>query len=622
MEQTTVSGRFERLHAALTRHRESIALWVMLALGLVPRLAMAAKFPTIPVSDFQFLTAFAEYLHAHGLFGHSDIFWQFMNPGVPLVLCGLMHVFPYLDPGVLSRTATVFVCGFLPLLPYLIWRGVLPLWVRCVAGAVLALWPGQIIFSTVVAQDNWVLLPTVALAALAVRAMVDAGKAKPVAAGLVYAAAVAVRQEMLVVLLPLLVAAVRSDGSGWRWRRSLVAAGLAAVIPILALAAWRDAITGRFSVTTGHAGTSVLGAYVPGAAANGWVDPLPYLAATRPDLTRDVGAARAQASRLAAAEALRRPGFHTARILGSAMDLAVKGEAANLFWCLSGGGVLPASIQGLGSAFAARIEWWLRAELTVIQGLFLAALLIGFWRRNLAILALSLTALLKYSFHAVTVIQGRYLLAATALELIAIVVAVGVVASLPWEQARRLLTRALAAGVVLIVALPWAGPSVNAFVVRIDKDEAQHTYQFVLRPTADREAQLSCMVQRGSLTTLDEWIATVRTLRQDPGPGDAAVAACELSGTGAPKALALRVLDDYSSGGLAGHMIQRVEVDGAEVFRHDIAQEPGTGWASIPLGEVGPATKRRVVIEVRALTSDPGSAWGEAARTSFQIVRP
>jgi hypothetical protein len=67
-------------------------------------------------------------------------------------------------------------------------------------------------------------------------------------------------------------------------------------------------------------------------------------------------------------------------------------------------------------------------------------------------------------------------------------------------------------------------------------------------------------------------------------------------------------------------MMQRVELDGAEVFSQDIAQEPGIGgWASIPLGQVGTGTKKRVVIEVKAIQPDPGSGWGDAARTTFQL---
>jgi hypothetical protein len=68
-------------------------------------------------------------------------------------------------------------------------------------------------------------------------------------------------------------------------------------------------------------------------------------------------------------------------------------------------------------------------------------------------------------------------------------------------------------------------------------------------------------------------------------------------------------------------MIQRVELDGDEVLSHDIGKEPGTGWANIPLGLVGTGTRKRVVIEVKAIRPVAGEDWGDAALTTFQIVR-
>jgi hypothetical protein len=59
-----------------------------------------------------------------------------------------------------------------------------------------------------------------------------------------------------------------------------------------------------------------------------------------------------------------------------------------------------------------------------------------------------------------------------------------------------------------------------------------------------------------------------------------------------------------------------------EVFSHDIAREPGSGWANISLGQVGTGTKKRVVIELKAIRPDPGAAWGDASRTTFQLSRP
>ena len=223
----------------MKRPKEILGLLLLLILGLAPRLAFVSQFPTIPFSDFASLVAFGQHLHDHGIISNGW-FWEYLNPGLPLVLCGLFRIFPG-DPGSVARLATTLACGLLPILPFLIWRGVLPFWVRLLAGASLAVWPGQVLFSGVVAQDNWVLLPTIALAALAVRCLVTSPATgmrhirgthvpRPVIAGLLYVAGVAIRQEMLIVLLPLfLTAAGVTFRAGWR---RVAAAGLAAGLPL------------------------------------------------------------------------------------------------------------------------------------------------------------------------------------------------------------------------------------------------------------------------------------------------------------------------------------------------------------------------------------------------------
>jgi hypothetical protein len=231
------------------------------------------------------------------------------NPGVPLVLSGLFRIFPSIDPAAVARLATAVACGLLPVLPFLIWRGVLPLWLRLLAGASFALWLGQILFSGVVAQDNWVLLPSIALGALAVRSLLSGKPTRLVTAGLLYGAASLLRQEIPVALLPLFLAATGVNFQ-IRWQRA-VAVGLAAALPLSAVAAYRYASTGRFALSQESAGMTILGSYIPGAASHGgWIDPSIYLASVRPDLLGDPQAMSAQASRLALQEALRRPGFH------------------------------------------------------------------------------------------------------------------------------------------------------------------------------------------------------------------------------------------------------------------------------------------------------------------------
>jgi hypothetical protein len=162
-------------------------------------------------------------------------------------------------------------------------------------------------------------------------------------------------------------------------------------------------------------------------------------------------------------------------------------------------------------------------------------------------------------------------------------------------------------------------PRLVAFVHSRDVDLEQHTYHFFLEPP-DKSAELACLVDHGLLSLWPPQNATLRTLQRDPAPGDRAVAECQLTGRGAPRPLMLQVLDAYAPGGLGGRMTQRVELDGDEVFSQDIAREPGSGWANIPLGDVGMGTKKSVVIEVKAIHPDPGAGWGDNALTTFQLA--
>jgi hypothetical protein len=387
------------------------------------------------------------------------------------------------------------------------------------------------------------------------------------------------------MLLPLFLTAARVDFR-MPWRR-VAAASLAAGLPLLALAAYRDAATGHFALTTPHGGVTILGSYIPGSAANGWTHPGAFIASARPELLRDREAYFSQSGRLALREALRRPAFHAARIVSAVGIAAVAGEATSLGSSLSAPEVLPADLHERGAALAMRLEWPLRCELAAIQGLFLAAIVVGVRRRNRAILILALAVLLKYGLHAVTVVFGRFFLATTALEILAIALALYEIRTMGLPGRRWLVMRALAIGAAAISGLLLFAPRLAAVVASHDIDYPQRTYRFQLEPP-DHTAALACVVDRGLLYALD-WnrYAILRTRLMDPAPGDQAVAVCELTGRGEPQPLILQVLDPYAPGGLGGRMAQRVEIDGVEVFSHDFAKEPGSGWANIPLGNVG-----------------------------------
>lgn len=595
--------------------REWLGLALLLLLGLAPRLLMVTVFPTRPQSDFASLITFARALQNVSL-TPTGWFWDFFNPGLPLVLSLLFRAIPA-PPADVARVATAVVCGLVPLLPFGIWRGAVPFGVRLAAGTALALWPGQILFSGVVAQDNWVLLPLAALACLAVRALLVPGGERPVLAGLCFAAAAAVRQEMLVVLLPLLFAAAGlavPAGGRRRWR-ALTAALLAAALPLLLMATQRKLATGRFALTSAHGGVTLLGAYVPGATANAWIDPTPYIATVEPDLLRDLPRLHRESARLALAEAFRRPGFHAARVAAGTMLHAVGGETASLYWSLLAAGALPEDRTALAARVSGIAAPLLDFEMAAILALFLASAFLGVRWRHRAILVLAATVLLKVAIHAVVVTQGRYFLAVTALQLLVIPLAA-------WEAARRgqLETALVAVGTAAVAVFLLAGAAEHAMAgVREQDVVGQRVYRFAL--TAPGGGLLSCRIAEGNLTLVNTREASFETLRPTPEAGDKATAECDLAGQGAPAPLVLQVLDPYAPGGSPGKMRQRVEVDGVVALDHDVAGEPGEGWLDVPVGSVADGTRRKILVQVVSGAPDPGGAWGRAANTRFRLAR-
>lgn len=592
--------------------REALALVLLLTAGLLPRLAFVSAFPTIPVSDFHGLLHFAlAFRDGAGLRQASS--WDFFNPGLPMVLSVILRISP-LPPADTARLATAAVCGLLPLLPFALWRGALPLWVRLLAGGALALWPGQVVFSGVVAQDNWVLLPTVALGSLLVRALV-LGRSYPVAAALLFGLGVAMRQEMLVALAPLALGAGLGPRPVWRWR-SAAALAAVAVAALLGLAALRHAATGRFALTSEHGGLALLGAYVPGSTADYWADPLPHIASVEPAILYDRGKMREAGFRLALREALRRPGFHLQRIASALIKFSLEGEVANFYWSLGSPEVLPASLRTSADAFVRRASPLLRLELGCMLALFLAAAVVGLRFRSAPILLLALAVALKAGLHAVVVAQGRYFLAVTALEILAVAVAA-------WEAARRREAKTAAAALALGAAgallLVWLGPRLDAAVRARDLEE-QRTYRFPLHE-ASGAGTLRCRMDHGHLAALTPVSAEIETLAVDPAPGDRAEMVCDLAAPAGASPLLLQVQDPYETGGLPGRMLLEVDVDGGRTLRHDLAAEPGSAWLEVPLEATAGARRRTVRISVVAVHPDPGAAWGRAARIPIRLAR-
>ena len=561
--------------------REALWLSLVLAAGLLARLAVVTAFPVQPVSDFRSLLDFGLWMRDRSVVT-GGYFWDLLNPGLPLILSLLLRIFPG-SPETVGRLATAVATGLVPALPFALWRGVLPLRVRLLAAGALALWPGQIAFSGVVAQDNWVLLPVVALAALAVRSVL-AGRGHPAAAGLLYAVGVAMRQEMLIVLLPLLAASSLGAWRADRLRRALLPCLLAAGVPLLLLACQRQAATGRFAVTTEHGGLSLLGSYVPGATANAWADPLPYVASVEPGLLEHPEELKRQSVRLALQAARARPVFHAARIVAFTLEFAFHSEADNLYWSLMAQEGFPPALAGRALEFARLVSPLLQGEMALLLALFLAALGLTPLRWAQPVWLLASTMALKIGLHAVTTAQGRFFLPVTALQILAIALAAEGAAA---RASRRRVMAVLAAGGLAAAGVCWLAPQAVSRVRARDVDHPR-VYRFPLTDLPSTPKVFDCVVRRGRLVSLFYNQGTIETSPPNSSPGEPASLECVSTRPLPPAPPLLRLLAAEPAGGLQG---ERVVVDGREVPIRDLAA-PGKSGVEVPLGAPGPGQRK------------------------------
>jgi hypothetical protein len=600
--------------------REWLFALLLAATGVGARLAFVSLFPTRAISDFHALIEFGLRFRDAGL-APSGWHWNQFNPGLPMLLSVLFRLFPD-DPDSVARIATAGVTGLLPLLPFLLWRGRLAFAWRLLAGGLLALWPGQICFAGVVAQDNWVLPPAIALACLAVARWIApsgsparAGKGHPIAAGLLLAAATAIRQEMLVVLLPFAVAVALPLGVREAWRRNALRFLLAAGLPLLALATQRYAATERFALTTQHGGLGLLGSYVPGASAAGWIEPRSFVASVDPASLEVPGRMASEAGALAWKEARRRPGFHVQRLAAAAMRLLVSSDAENLFWSILGPEVLPASKRGWADRIGGRAISVMTLELAVIQGLFAAALVLAVRRRDTAILLLAGAVLLKLLVHLAIVAMGRMMVPVIALELLSIALAARWLAL---ETAARRVVLAVLVGAWASVLLVLT-PALSRRVARLDID-IRRTYRFPLQVNELPGRLVRCTAEGGRLLTLAPARARIQFFDADPAPGQSVRVRCRIPPLTPGESLSLAFEDAYAPGGYPDRVVERVELDGRELLRYDLAAQPGSGWISVPIP--GARAPRTLLLELVAVRPDPGWSWGTAAATTFEFRAP
>jgi hypothetical protein len=475
---------------------------LLIIVGVGSRLLFVGAFPTLAFWDSLQLIHFAELIRSNGV-AAPGWYWGQFNPGLPMILALILKL--HLPVVTSARFATALVTGLLGLAPFLIWRGVVAFRWRLVAGLLLALWPGQIVFSGVVVQDNWVLPPMVLLACLAVRRLRSAtGRAWPLSASVLFVMCFAIRQEMIIALLPLAIASGISNKASGRRARDVVAmaAVLGTFVALLCLQRWQA--TGRFTLATEHGALGLFGSFMPGAGTEGWIDARPYAAARDPSAQQGLFGSPGQLLRLTAEEVERRPAFHALRIIAWLPRLALDADADALHWSMGVPQSLTTEIRPRADAFLHYARPLSVAVLALIQGAFVAALLIGIRRRRSDILLLASAVALKFAIHMVVSPLGRLVLPAVALELLAIPLGAAELAHLTSRQrARILLVGAGTAAMLLLLTPPLAG-----LVARLDSRELVGIHSF--RLDAGRECAIHCEVLRGEVIGLTPNIAAVR----------------------------------------------------------------------------------------------------------------
>ncbi len=468
-------------------------LALILAAGLLPRLVFIRSFPAHPTSDFLNILDFAVLLK-DDWFARNAWQWQYFSPGLPLIIAAILN-FIHKSPETIGRWATAVSTGLVPVLPYIIWKDTFRMRTRIIAALLLALWPGQILFSSVLAQDNWIIFPTVALSALAVRVLVTKRGGNPVLAAVLYTATVAIRQEMMIALLPVTIIAALGARADKRARNLIVGSSVVGIL-FAVLVLQRGIATGRYALTTEHFGISILGAYIPGAGM-GWISPIPYLDATHPELLEqdqlgnglDRGALN-----LAWQEFLRRPKFHVFRIFGSAFTNLFEMDGQIIWWSLGAEGILPHQYRKAAFALETDLTPLLQIYPIVVNILFVSSIFFALGQRAILerISPIIAAIILKLGLHAVIVSQPRYFLIITALELLTFSIVTEVCFR---TEHSRMSLRSLAAGVLSVLALSLL--STQARIYNLTHDElSQRTQRAFLQVKAG---------ELKSTTKQDQW---------------------------------------------------------------------------------------------------------------------
>jgi hypothetical protein len=554
-----------------TRHETAWALSLFVA-GLLPRTIQALNFPTIPVSDFRTIVESASLIAGGGA-SRGAWEWRVLGPALPLLLSALFRLVPA-SPELVARFATALATGLAPLLPYSLWRGALSLRARVLAGFFLALWPGQILFSGVVALDNWAMLPTVALGALAVRAAALRNPARPGVVALLYTAASAVRPEMALVLIPLALVGLRGPTTG-ALKRNLAIAAISSMFLVVAISAVVALTTGTFRITPSHAGGTILGAYVPGAGLDYWADPKPFVAAVEPALLeQDQSALNRGELRIAWAEFWRRPQFHAIRILAGTLNGLLRNDAGLLYWSMTGPGVLPEEAQIPAERLLDHLQplLWLAPQVGAALFIFSLAI-IAAYRSRVARLATPLLAAIgiKLAVHGIAVAQPRYYIPAIALGMLLIAICLDILLS---RGLGKVATLSAAAALFGLLGLNVALTTAERYVQRHD-EIAQMVYRFPLRTGA---VQFQCVMNRGRLLSLYQSQFTVALSADQLSHAPSAVVLCTTPAPHEPLTLLVDASTALSRQSAGAYPTIAVVVNGARVLGSAPTSESTEEW--------------------------------------------
>jgi hypothetical protein len=580
-------------------------------MGVLPRMALIAVFPTQPISDFASLVHFALELEAHP-FAPNVWEWTSYSSGLPTVLSLLFRVTPF-APVPTARVATALLTGLTPILPFWIWRRIFPLRTRLVAASLLALWPGQILFSGVVAQDNWILPVAVALGALAVRSQVN-GRSYSWQAGLLLAGGTALRQEMLIPLFPLALASALGHSKGaWRRPTAIMILGAGSLLGLVAV--HRGLATGRYTVFSEHGALAMLGTYAPGSGTNYWVDPTPFMAAEAPDLLESSGMSGARAIGLAWHEVLKRPIFHVVRMTAGSLNGLIRTGYATLYWSLTGPAVLPDSKVEAAGTLGALLEPLLLWGPVAFWGAFLFLAVWSFPRGAAARIGIGvvvLAILLKIVIHAVIGSQPRHFFVVVAWAMLAAAAGLDQLVRLGWS---RRATFWLVSSLLLAASLRPALGRAEQYLLSHDENPPRD-YTFPLRAG---DLVFRCTMTEGRLLSILGGVMVAVLERDEPAPGDRARADCRLTPVDHPARLRIDVYDGYETGGYAGRILQVVEAEGDIILEHDMAGSAGKGWVGSPPITVPAGQSLSLALEIEAVEPDPGWGWGSNSLTTFQL---